>query len=895
MELIGIIGLMAVAAAIIAPIMALKAYQKANQLEQQIKQLKLDIEKLKHNNPTLQPQAQSETITEPIAVTPSITQVTNVSPTVNQQKQKEETKSELNQDASYEIESLALSTQPQFTLQSQQMQQWADKCFDHMRDNWLVWIGGIAMVIGAGYLVQEVGSNFTVPPMLRVILAATISLLLISLGEWAHRKISAISVTFLSERASTYIPAALYSSGMSGLYATILFSTVIYQFFTPSVALIAMAILALTSLALTLRLGSLMAALGLFGGYSAPVWIGGNEPNYLLLSSYILAITLAGLLTYSRSKITWLPTSISIGHCLWLLLIAFSIPTELSNLWYLLFIPLSSYLLVFTPTMGWKVKTGYQPAKTWRYAHPIIPSIGLALVSIVFLKQSFYSNSEELLIFVFPALLLVLPMLRRKLVPQAFYGVTVLATLMVQLSAIAITDNAPQSYVWWIVSILTLIIAVRTYSQYLYGDRDPVAYWMAFLSLPILLIFNLLYLNHTHTQDLNYWAIFSFATSITALLYAHKTRQLVQETSIALHLVILVLSYCYINSELLILVIALQILVAVIQIDKQFCSPGKLAVKAIMSLLIVLMSLIPFVSDLQIKLFSAWSWVLACYLPALIILLSARQILTKSNSELKEWFDASILHVAIVLTFAQSNYWLLGSFNFISAFSFYSASLFMCQSLALFGVYQLKQKASLSLGWLYQSYSYTLLAIGASLFIILNSIYQPLVNTYVVGNDLPLINWLSIGWLVPGIISAIIARYKFHTASIKALHLYAFSATAFALWMTYSIRQFWQEGEMTLSQPTGMAEMFSYSVALIIAGAVATFFGVRKENSILQKVGLATLGVAVFKVFLLDTATLEGIWRAISFLGLGGSLIALGWLFQRLNYQQTNQKKAHFE
>jgi uncharacterized membrane protein len=38
----------------------------------------------------------------------------------------------------------------------------------------------------------------------------------------------------------------------------------------------------------------------------------------------------------------------------------------------------------------------------------------------------------------------------------------------------------------------------------------------------------------------------------------------------------------------------------------------------------------------------------------------------------------------------------------------------------------------------------------------------------------------------------------------------------------------------------------------------------------------------VFKVFLLDLAGLEGVLRALSFLGLGAALIGIGLVYQKL-------------
>jgi len=54
-----------------------------------------------------------------------------------------------------------------------------------------------------------------------------------------------------------------------------------------------------------------------------------------------------------------------------------------------------------------------------------------------------------------------------------------------------------------------------------------------------------------------------------------------------------------------------------------------------------------------------------------------------------------------------------------------------------------------------------------------------------------------------------------------------------------------------------------------------------KTITLLQKLGLGLLALVVLKVFLIDMANLTGLLRAISFIGLGLSLVALSWLFQK--------------
>ena len=44
----------------------------------------------------------------------------------------------------------------------------------------------------------------------------------------------------------------------------------------------------------------------------------------------------------------------------------------------------------------------------------------------------------------------------------------------------------------------------------------------------------------------------------------------------------------------------------------------------------------------------------------------------------------------------------------------------------------------------------------------------------------------------------------------------------------------------------------------------------------------AVVFLTIGKVFLLDMAELGGVWRALSFIGLGLVLVGIGWLYQRL-------------
>jgi uncharacterized membrane protein len=78
------------------------------------------------------------------------------------------------------------------------------------------------------------------------------------------------------------------------------------------------------------------------------------------------------------------------------------------------------------------------------------------------------------------------------------------------------------------------------------------------------------------------------------------------------------------------------------------------------------------------------------------------------------------------------------------------------------------------------------------------------------------------------------------------------------------------------------AESYVYSVAWLGYGALLLVAGVLFNNQPIRYAGLGVLTIAVGKTFIIDMSALTGLYRAASFLGLGASLLGIGYLYQRL-------------
>jgi uncharacterized membrane protein len=74
-------------------------------------------------------------------------------------------------------------------------------------------------------------------------------------------------------------------------------------------------------------------------------------------------------------------------------------------------------------------------------------------------------------------------------------------------------------------------------------------------------------------------------------------------------------------------------------------------------------------------------------------------------------------------------------------------------------------------------------------------------------------------------------------------------------------------------------EFYGYSLAGLLLSIGLLLAGIRSGDKALRVAGLALLTATIFKVFLIDAAALEGVLRILSFLGLGIALIGIGKLY----------------
>jgi len=101
------------------------------------------------------------------------------------------------------------------------------------------------------------------------------------------------------------------------------------------------------------------------------------------------------------------------------------------------------------------------------------------------------------------------------------------------------------------------------------------------------------------------------------------------------------------------------------------------------------------------------------------------------------------------------------------------------------------------------------------------------------------------------------------------------------LFVSLEIRHLWH-GRLDLADAVGDGELYSYSAAWLLMAVGTMVLGILRDQSALYRGGLVLLLLVILKIFFIDMAGLTGLLRALSFMGLGLSLLGLAYLHQSL-------------
>ena len=175
---------------------------------------------------------------------------------------------------------------------------------------WAVWVGGIALAFGAIFLVRYSIEQGLLGPGARIIAGLVFALALCAAGEWTRRRGAAFSVGGF-ENAN--VPAILTAVGTLGGFATIYAAYQLYGFLGPASAFVLLGVIAVATMAAALLHGPLLAALGIVASFLVPFLVSSQEPNAGGLAAYAFAVSTAAFGVGRLRLWRWLAVIASLG------------------------------------------------------------------------------------------------------------------------------------------------------------------------------------------------------------------------------------------------------------------------------------------------------------------------------------------------------------------------------------------------------------------------------------------------------------------------------------------------------------------------------------------------------------------------------------------------------
>ncbi len=772
---------------------------------------------------------------------------------------------------------------------------------------WLVWLGAGTIAIGSIFLVKYSIDQGWLNPTVRISAGILLGLILIAGGEWLRQRPLQRAIAALRP---DFVPQSLTAAGLFAAMASIYAGYVLYDLFSPLIAFILMAAFSLAAIALSILQGPVVALLGLVAGYLTPILVQTGHPMAWGLFPYLLLIAAAGMTITRMMGWRWLAWAVLAGALLWP-------PIWYAGAWQAHdTLPVGIYLLLMAPLLVFPLDLLCDPDEapalnaTAFTQSPELPlwvaTGGVALMTFGLVRMDGYHLSS----LVFLALI-ALAYLGYARIRQRFAGIAVVAAILV----------VPTLALWHLPSVIDVLGPLYSIEGVdfgrqpgpvlppqllpflgtcllfgaLFGGIGYVALWGAAsarlwagvsAAVPILLMIAAYWRARDFAVDFG-WGFAALLLAGLALFAAtrfetYRDRPALNEAlgiyaaavvaglSLALTMT---LRDAWLTVGLAVELPALAWLTGRLRVTSLYWVAWVLAPVVILRLV-----LNPFVLDYPLNGWPILNWILFGYgLPAVSFFFAARWFAETRPGRLIPVLESGMLAFAVLLVTFQIRHLMSGSLT--GDYDFAEACIQMTAWLSIaYGLAAREDwRRRFAFRWAWRA------LIVMSLSHLLTFLFTAAVDWFCCNTvgETPIFNWLILAFAVPAVFCLLFARlFKRWGRNGLAIAASGLGLYTFLVFLFYEVRQFYHGGRLW-SGEVGLAEQYSYSVVWLIYGLILLALGLWRHSAQIRWASLAVVMLTVLKVFLIDMSELEGLYRVASFVGLGLSLIAIGFFYQR--------------
>jgi uncharacterized membrane protein len=173
---------------------------------------------------------------------------------------------------------------------------------------WAVWVGGVALALGGTFLARYAIEENLLGPGARIIAGLLFSLGLIAAGEYLRRRPVAPAGSQVA-----YIPGVVTAAGTVALFGTIYAAYAVYAFLSPAQAFILLGLVGVAAMYAAALHGPWLAGLGLVGAYGTPLLVSSNEPSPWALALFVLVVTSAAFVLARARLWRWLAITATVA------------------------------------------------------------------------------------------------------------------------------------------------------------------------------------------------------------------------------------------------------------------------------------------------------------------------------------------------------------------------------------------------------------------------------------------------------------------------------------------------------------------------------------------------------------------------------------------------------
>ncbi len=785
---------------------------------------------------------------------------------------------------------------------------------------WAVWVGGVALALGAVFMVKYSIDQGLLDPKTRLILGFLFSLGLLALGEWTRRRGSFFSIPGYE---SANIPATLTAAGTMGAFASIYVAYGVYNYVGPTLAFLGMGAVALGALVAALLHGPALAALGLLGAYVAPLLVSTEEPVPWSLALYILLVSAAAY-TVARWRLwRWLAGTASAGLVLYGLLLH-AIGHDLTRLRVDFYLAIAFAMAAYVYVISFFDKDETQQAGHEKPALIVLSTLMLIALPHIQWSETSALNFIEMaviltagfgLAWLYPAV--------RGLIPTTVF-VVLLRYLALQITPrqasqladdiyasggeqlpfmLSVENTGPFLIMGLVLAAIAIGIAVRA------STRGTSRTWLAsgstVLALAILAIAWLRVEKFANSFTFFLIALGLVAVFAVAALYLMRAQSGMSDAeaepldgpisvfATGAFAALALAASIVLEKGFLTIALALIVLAMAYTYSHRPLKGMRAAAVVLMAIWAIRVLANPAIVGGDLGTTPIFNWLLYGWGLSTLAFIGACWFFR--TGERDRWLTAiegvtiaaGTITIAVLLIHAWNPAELFTEIDKLPEAAFIT----MTGAAVALGLLHIRAGESQSVNWGIDILGYGGMA-AAVLTLVLA--FNPVFTGEEVGTGW-LFNSLLIGYLAPALLFGVLAWRAYPVRPYP----YGLAATATAgilgfAWVTLMVRQTFHGNILapgTSGQDMSNAELYAYSIVWLVMGIGLLLAGIFLNRRLLRIISAGLIVLVVVKVFLIDMGNLTGFWRALSFIGLGIVLVGIGLLYQRLLAPTAPQPK----